>query len=101
MAKIPRKQPKVESPSSSRLEALRFKASWGVVFAMVVLPAVLVLGAGCFGFWIRKDDSVVVPSRAKVSVPKEPSQTWASRAGPWGMLEAQPTVLQIPDECLK
>lgn len=100
MAKILRKQPEVESPSALRPEALRFKVSWGIVFAMVVLPVVLLLGAGFFGFWMRNNNQTAVPS-AKVSVAKEPSQTLASRAGPWGMLEAQPTVLQIPDESLK
>lgn len=101
MAKVSQQQPKVESNLSSRPEALRLKASRGIVFVLVVLPALVVFGAGFAGFWIRSR-----PPGASVPVPHVPAlpgnlKTPAPHVGPWGLLAAQPTVLQIPDECLQ
>ena len=99
MAKVPPQQSKDKAQPSLHPGALRLKASRGMVLLLVVLPALLVFGAGYFGFWLRRGNAVAA---AKVPTVRDESSLPAGlRAGPWGLLESQATFLRIPDECLK
>ncbi|HEX5218469.1 MAG TPA: hypothetical protein VFZ59_02790 [Verrucomicrobiae bacterium] len=86
---------------SLRPGALRFKASRGMVLLLVVLPAVIVFGAGYFGFWFRKSHALAAASSHTVAIGQHGPGPALLSAGPWGLLEAQPTFLRIPDECLQ
>src|SRR5690349_1894209 len=99
MAKVSPPQSKDKAQPSLRPGALRLNASRGMVLLMVVLPALFVFGAGYFGFWLRTSKAVAA---ARVpAVRDESSLPVGLSAGPWGLLESQPTLLRIPDECLK
>lgn len=99
MAKVPQQQSKVKAVSSSRDAVIQFKASRGTILLLVVLPALLLFGAGFLGFavGIRSEPT---PLAGPSPMPDTNSAAVALRNGPWGALEMQPITLQIPDECL-
>lgn len=99
MAKVPQQQSKVKDVSSSREAVIRFQASRGAILLLVVLPALLMFGAGFLGFAVRSR-SETMPVFAANPPPELNAAPAALRNGPWGALEVQPVTLQIPDECL-
>jgi hypothetical protein len=76
------------------------KASRGLVALLIVLPAVLVFGAGFAGYWAGRLASAPPPVSPPFSLPKDNSAAPAIQVGPWGALSAQPITLELPDESL-
>jgi hypothetical protein len=100
MAKHSRQQSKVAFAPSSPAPALRLKASRGLVALLIVLPAVLVFGAGFAGYWAGRLASAAAAVPPTPSSANNDSASPAVRVGPWGALSAQPITLELPEESL-
>lgn len=100
MAKHSRQQSKVESIPASRGPALRLQAARGLVAVLIVLPAVLVFGAGFAGYWAGRLGSVPTPVPPTTSRLNHNPTAPPVRVGPWGALSAQPIASEPPDESL-
>lgn len=99
MAKVFQQQPK-GAAASSHPEAFRFQVSRRTVSLLIVLPALLFLGAGGAGFWLGTPADATRPAEAQDFKSVNPVVPVGFRTGPWGAMEVQPSYLQIPDECL-
>lgn len=98
MGAVPKKQKKEKVPEARR--TFRIKANRGIVLLLVILPAAFLFGAGWLGFWIHNQWRPTLDLTQTPPPTPTDGTAEATAVGPWGTLEVQPTVLQIPNECL-